>query len=178
MLARVAGFSPPKVCVGSDLTRLLFETYINEADRITIIGLRPEALPELLRRYPNVTAPAHLYPPMGFEEKMSEVRKIVDFVIANPARFVFLAVGSPRQEMVAYAIAATGAATGIGLCIGASLDFLSGEVKRAPRWMQTANLEWLHRLVTNPKLTRRYLIDCPSIIPLLVRSRLSAKRPG
>jgi exopolysaccharide biosynthesis WecB/TagA/CpsF family protein len=87
---------------------------------------------------------------------------------------VFLAVGSPRQEALAAAIRATGCATGTGLCIGASLEFIAGAQRRAPVWMQRAGLEWLHRLGCDPKrLVRRYLMDCPAIVPLLLRERLA-----
>ena len=94
--------------------------------------------------------------------------------MAHPARFIFLAVGSPRQEMLAAAIQATGRATGIGLCIGASLEFIAGAQPRAPAWMQRTGLEWLHRLGRDPRrLARRYLIDSPAILPMLLRERLA-----
>ncbi len=94
--------------------------------------------------------------------------RAVRFVIDNPARFVFLAVGSPRQEMLAAAIKATGAARGTGLCIGASLEFLAGAIPRAPGFMQRAGNEWLHRLLVDPRrLGRRYLLDNPVIFRLL-----------
>ena len=97
----------------------------------------------------------------------------VAFVLAHPARFVFLAVGSPQQEVLAAAIAATGRATGIGLCIGASLEFLAGASRRAPCWMQRCGLEWLFRLCSDPRrLARRYLIDSPAVLAMLLRARL------
>ncbi len=75
--------------------------------------------------------------------------------------------------MLAAAIARTGRATGTGLCIGASLEFLAGARPRAPVWMQHAGLEWLFRLTTDPRrLARRYLLDCPAILTLLLRERL------
>jgi exopolysaccharide biosynthesis WecB/TagA/CpsF family protein len=93
-------------------------------------------------------------------------------VRAHPARFIFLAVGSPRQERLAAAIAAAGGATGTGLCIGASLDFLAGAQTRAPGVLQRAGLEWAFRLATHPtRLARRYLLDDPRVIPLLLRQR-------
>ena len=111
----------------------------------------------------GLAPPAHYDPPHGFERDPAALRTTVEFVLAHPARFVFLAVGSPRQEMLAAAIQATGRATGIGLCIGASLEFIAGAQPRAPVWMQRAGLEWLHRLGRDPRrLARRYLIDCPA----------------
>jgi exopolysaccharide biosynthesis WecB/TagA/CpsF family protein len=88
-------------------------------------------------------------------------------VAANPARFVFLCVGAPQQEMVAKAILDRGDARGVGLCVGASLEFLTGRVARAPLWMQRARLEWLHRLASEPRrLGRRYLIEGPKILAI------------
>ena len=101
------------------------------------------------------------------------MQEAVDFVLAHPARFVFLAVGSPRLEMLADAIRATGRAQGLGLCIGASLEFMAGVERRAPVWMQRAALEWLHRLSHHPlRLARRYLLASPPIFRLLLGERL------
>ena len=62
--------------------------------------------------------------------------------------------------------------TGVALCIGAALEFLTGEQKRAPRFLRTFGLEWAHRLVTNPRrLWRRYLVDGVRIFPIYLRWR-------
>jgi N-acetylglucosaminyldiphosphoundecaprenol N-acetyl-beta-D-mannosaminyltransferase len=172
--ARFIGLAAPRVAPGSDLTALLLARHVAAGERITIIGLRPEWLPALVASC-GIVPPAHYDPPLGFERDPALLRATVDFVLMHPARFVFLAVGSPRQEILAAAIAMTGRATGVGLCIGASLDFLAGAALRAPLWMQHAGLEWLHRLIRNPRrLARRYLCDCPSVLPMLLRERLVA----
>ena len=67
-----------------------------------------------------------------------------------PARLIFLAVGAPRQEMVAQALAARRTAIGTGFCVGASLDFLAGVERRAPALVQRAGMEWAWRLAQNP----------------------------
>jgi N-acetylglucosaminyldiphosphoundecaprenol N-acetyl-beta-D-mannosaminyltransferase len=55
----------------------------------------------------------------------------------------------------------------VGLCIGASVEFLSGAKRRAPRWMQRAGLEWLYRLLSEPRrLWRRYLVKGPRVFKL------------
>ncbi len=179
LAARLAGLPAPRVAPGSDLTELLLTRHVAADERITIVGLQPEWLPALVARC-GIAPPAHLDPPMGFESDPASLRAAVEFVLAHPARFVFLAVGSPRQEMLAAAIASTGQATGVGLCIGASLEFLAGAAQRAPLWMQRAGLEWLHRLGKNPrKLARRYLCDCPSVFPMLLRECLrDDRKPG
>ncbi len=173
LAARLVGLPTPPVAPGSDLTALLLRRYLAPGERLTIVGLAPRWLPALVARC-GLASPAHCDPPHGFERDPAAFLSVVDFVLAHPARFVFLAVGSPRQEMLAAAIQQTGCANGTGLCIGASLEFIAGAQPRAPGWMQRAGLEWLHRLSRDPaRLARRYLIDSPPILPLLLRERLA-----
>ncbi len=173
LVARLVGLPAPAVAPGSDLTALLLARHLGEGERITIVGLSPRWLPRLVAKC-GLAPPAHYDPPLGFEHDPAAFQSAVDFVLAHPARFVFLAVGSPRQEMLAAAIQATGRAYGTGLCIGASLEFVAGAQPRAPVWMQHAGLEWAHRLLRDPRrLARRYLMDSPSILPMLLRERLA-----
>jgi exopolysaccharide biosynthesis WecB/TagA/CpsF family protein len=171
-VARLLGLPVPRVTVGSDLTAHLLRQHVRAGEAVTIIGLQPAWLPALVARC-GLVPPAHYNPPMGFAADRAAFAATVDFVLAHPARFIFLAVGSPQQELLAATIAATGRATGVGLCIGASLEFLAGAARRAPAWMQAAGLEWLFRLGCEPRrLWRRYLLDSPAVLWLLLRSRL------
>ncbi len=174
LAVRLLGMPAPRVAPGSDLTALLLARHLARGERITIVGLSPRWLPALMTRC-GLAPPAHCDPPPGFERDPAAIGSTVEFVLTHPARFVFLAVGSPRQEMLAAAIQATGRANGTGLCIGASLEFVAGAQQRAPAWMQRAALEWLHRLCRDPRrLARRYLMDSPSILPMLVHERLAS----
>jgi N-acetylglucosaminyldiphosphoundecaprenol N-acetyl-beta-D-mannosaminyltransferase len=169
-MARGCGLAVPRLATGSDLTRLLLERHIHRGDKIAIIGLRPVWLPALMKQF-GLAQPFHYDPPMGFESDPVALATTVAFILAHPARFVFLAVGSPRQEKLAAAVAASRSATGTGLCIGASLAFLAGAERRAPMWMQRDGLEWAFRLARDPRrLARRYLLDSPRILPLLLRA--------
>jgi exopolysaccharide biosynthesis WecB/TagA/CpsF family protein len=174
-LARFFGLKAPGVVPGSDLTAHLLAHHLQPDERITIVGLSPVWLPLLVARC-GLASPAHYDPPMGFEHDPTAFAAAVAFVHDNPARFVFLAVGCPRQEHLAAAIAATGDATGTGLCIGASLEFLAGARSRAPRFVQQMGLEWLFRLAGDPRrLFRRYVIDSPVVIALLLKQRLAGR---
>jgi len=170
-LARLFGLPTPRVVPGSDLTEHVLTHHLRPGERITIVGLSPVWMPALVARY-GLASPAHYDPPMRFETEPAAFAAAVAFVRDNPTRLVFLAVGSPRQEILAAAIAASGDATGTGLCVGASLEFLAGARRRAPRFIQRMGLEWLFRLAANPRrLFRRYLIDSPRIIALLLKQR-------
>lgn len=175
-LSRAFGLRAPSVVTGSDLTAYLLAHHLRPDERITIIGLSPVWLPALVRRL-GLAEAAHHDPPMGFENDPVAFAAAVAFVRDHRARFVFLAVGSPRQERLAAAIAAAGDATGTGLCIGASLEFLAGARRRAPRFMQRVGMEWLFRLATDPRrLLRRYLVDSPMVIALLLKQRWTGER--
>jgi N-acetylglucosaminyldiphosphoundecaprenol N-acetyl-beta-D-mannosaminyltransferase len=77
----------------------------------------------------------------------------------SQAEYVLVALGAPKQELLIDRIAGQ-FKPAVFLGIGASLDFLAGHVKRAPRWMSENGLEWAHRLLQDPKrLARRYLRD-------------------
>lgn len=172
--ARACGLPAPRVAPGSDVTAALLARHLGPEERLTIVGLRSWLLPRLIARCGLIHVPRHLDPPRGFEHDPAAFDAAVQFVLAHPARFVFLALGSPRQERLAAAIAATGRATGTGLCIGAGLDFLAGAQRRAPAWARQAGLEWLFRLAGDPRrLARRYLWDCPAVLPMLLQERLT-----
>ncbi|HET6607973.1 MAG TPA: WecB/TagA/CpsF family glycosyltransferase [Rhodopila sp.] len=171
LLAALFRLKPPPVVAGSELTERLLAHHVLPGERIVIIGLSPVWLPALIGRY-DLAPPAHYDPPMSFERNPAEVAKVVAFLKAHPARFVFLAVGSPRQERLAALLAETKGVTGMGLCIGASLEFLCGARRRAPRMLQRCGLEWVWRLVQEPRrLSHRYLVDSPKVIALLWRQR-------
>ncbi len=149
---------------GSDLAAALFARVIRPDDAVTVIG-GGEAMIAALRARFGLLRLAHHNPPMGFIRNEAAVAAAVAFVQAHPARFVFLCVGSPQQEMLAARIAAAGGAAGVGLCLGAALEFVTGAKARAPIWMQRANLEWLHRLASEPRrLWRRYILEAPRLL--------------
>jgi exopolysaccharide biosynthesis WecB/TagA/CpsF family protein len=106
---------------------------------------------------------------MGLLQNNNAFAAALDFGTTQRAQFIFIALGSPLQELLADAITRQPGATGVGLCIGAALEFCVGRTNRAPLWMQNAGLEWLHRLVRNPvRLGRRYLIRDPPVIMALL----------
>lgn len=175
-LAPLLAIRFPAVVTGSDLTRQILDSFLRQGDHITVIGCTDEQVAKLRAIKANIEV-HHFNPPMGFINQTHEVQRAVDFVLSHPSRFTFLAVGSPQQEKLAIKIKEAGG-TGLGLCIGASILFVVGAESRAPNWIQSINLEWLYRLVQNPKrLWRRYLIDNPKIFLLILQERLASKYP-
>lgn len=159
-LAKLAGYELP-LTTGSDLTMRLFERHLRPHDRITVIGSSTETIARLRTRY-DLRYLHHYDPPMNFINSDQEVQTCVDFVREHPARFVLLTVGAPQQEILAERIAKAGGATGIGLCVGGSLNFIVGTKARAPLWLQKAGLEWFYRMLQEPlRLGPRYIRTLP-----------------
>jgi N-acetylglucosaminyldiphosphoundecaprenol N-acetyl-beta-D-mannosaminyltransferase len=170
-LACVLGIRVPPVITGSDLTAELLERRIASDEPVTIIGTTPNSVAHLARTY-SLTRVAHFAPPFGFETDPGMIEQCVQFARAHPARFIFLACGSPRQELLAHRMAEAGAVSGIGLCIGAAIDQIGGSENRAPQWLRTAGLEWSWRIWREPKrLGLRYVRDL-LIIADLIRERI------
>ncbi len=173
-LARLCG-AKLDVVTGSDLTAALLARASDLRLKIAIVGPNAADCAILGRRFPGLDIASYT-PPMGFIASDAEVQKCIAFILSSGAGLIFLAVGSPQQETLAYRLLAHPEAKGVALCIGASIDFLTGKQQRAPLWVQHSGLEWLHRLASNPKrLAKRYLVHCPKIFGLVVAHVMDAR---
>ncbi|SHF23333.1 polymer biosynthesis protein, WecB/TagA/CpsF family [Microbulbifer donghaiensis] len=158
LLMPVIGVSVPEAVPGSTLTCRLFDQLLGPADRILIIGGDRKVIEALREQYCDLDI-SHINPSMGFIKKPQEVEEIVRATCALNPDYIFIAVGSPQQELLAHRIG-TAPCRGVALCVGASLLFMTGQEKRAPDWMQTISCEWLYRMISNPRrLVRRYILN-------------------
>jgi exopolysaccharide biosynthesis WecB/TagA/CpsF family protein len=178
VLARLARLLGVKLTVvpGSDVTARLFAEVIEKGDRIAVIGGDLEMSKALRSSYPALDIVQHI-PPMGLRTNKPAMEDAALFAVSSRARFILLAIGSPQQELLAHRISQQPGASGFALCIGAAVEFVTGRQARAPAWLQRLSLEWSYRLLQEPRrLWRRYLVDGPRIVPLLIRWRLARGR--
>jgi N-acetylglucosaminyldiphosphoundecaprenol N-acetyl-beta-D-mannosaminyltransferase len=168
-----------RVCTGSDLSAGLLAKVVKPSDCVVFIGGTTQQAERLaaLHGLHNVH---HHNPPMGFINDPVAVEKCLQFIESHaPFRFCFLAVGSPQQESIAQQLLARGVARGLALCVGASLNFITGTEKRAPVWVQKLSLEWLFRLMQNPRrMAGRYLVRGPRIFNYLRRAKFIQRHPS
>ena len=99
---------------------------------------------------------------------------------ASGARIVFVGLGAPKQEK--WMAAHRGRVSAVMLGVGAAFDYHVGRIRRAPVWMQHAGLEWLYRLIQDPRrLWRRYIFNNPAYLVRLgtqiLRSRVLRREP-
>jgi N-acetylglucosaminyldiphosphoundecaprenol N-acetyl-beta-D-mannosaminyltransferase len=125
----------------------------------------------LVRQSPGLTIAGAISPPYGFDLDPAAVELILKEVVAAQPDLVFVGVGFPRQETLIAELRRELPGTWFLGC-GQAINFVAGEKRRAPAWMQRAGVEWLHRLATEPRrLAERYLRhDLPFAASLLVRT--------
>lgn len=160
---------------GSDLVPELFKVAAKRGYSIFIIGgkegIAEKAKENLERDLKDIRIVGTYAPPLGFEKDENELEKINTMIsVAHPDVLV-ACFGCPKQEKWIYANYMKYDAT-VSISAGATVDFLAGNVSRAPRWMCDHGLEWIYRLFQEPKrLFKRYLVDDVKIIGLIWKYR-------
>jgi N-acetylglucosaminyldiphosphoundecaprenol N-acetyl-beta-D-mannosaminyltransferase len=122
-------------------------------------GVAERAAANVERRWPSVQIVGCDSPSIGFEKRPEENDAILSRVVAAEPDVLIVGLGAPKQELWVHAHRYRIAAP-VALCVGATIDFLAGQRKRAPTWMRRIGLEWLHRMGSEPRrLAKRYLRD-------------------
>lgn len=140
-------------------------------------GVAELAAENLKKRYPGFRLAGFYSPPFGFEKDAAENEKILQKINESKAPILFVALGAPKQEKWTYRYLNRLEYVKAAFCIGASIDFAAGVVKRAPAWVGKIGLEWLWRLASDPKrLWKRYLIEDTAFIGLFLKEFFSLNR--
>jgi N-acetylglucosaminyldiphosphoundecaprenol N-acetyl-beta-D-mannosaminyltransferase len=176
-LARLDGLSLPLI-TGSDLVAALLSE-LNARDRrlaakrVLIVGPARGTETALRGLYPNLNFEV-MPAPFGLSQNAELRLAVVRACLNRSWDIALLCVGFPAQGMIAQQLAELGCKSGVALCVGASIDFITGVQMRAPLWMQRRGLEWAYRLATQPRrLWRRYLIESPKIARIFIKARLA-----
>lgn len=176
-LQRLAG-APVELLTGSDMLEPIIALAARQGVPMGFYGSTPDILARakdiLTARYPGLKIAACISPPMGFDPASDAGTEAVRQIGASGAQLWVVALGAPKQEILAARIAAAYPDLGV-LCFGAGLDFIAGHQTRAPQWVRRLALEWLWRMMSNPgRLARRYG-ECALILPSLTRRALQAR---
>lgn len=143
---------------GTDLISHVMEQAAREGVPIGLYGGTADTLEMFIRvlraRCPEAKVVCQIAPPFRALTP-EEDEAVTQEIVASGARILFVGVGCPKQEK--WMSAHMGGIPAIMLGIGAAFDFYAGRVPQAPRWMQSAGLEWVHRLLIDPRrLWKRY----------------------
>lgn len=160
---------------GSDMVPELCRVSNEKGYSIFIIGgaegIAEKAKGNLERDYPGIKIVGTYAPPFGFEEDEAELQKINSIISDAHPDIVIACLGCPKQEKWIYENYLKYEGT-VSVCAGATVDFLAGNINRAPAWMSNNGLEWLYRFLQEPKrLFKRYFIDDMKILKLIWKYR-------
>ncbi|MEM6821350.1 MAG: WecB/TagA/CpsF family glycosyltransferase [Verrucomicrobiota bacterium] len=169
----------PERVAGSDLVWELFKQGDKDAWNLYLLGADDDTLnvvkTRLEREYSSLRVVGTHAPPHGSIHDFDSDAIAASIRKTSPD-LLLVAMGCPKQEKwIAMHFQKTGAFVSIG--IGASLDFVAGKFSRAPKWMQKTGLEWLYRMLQEPKrMVKRYGSDLIFFIKTVHRQRQNLRR--
>ena len=179
-LRRLAG-RPAELVPGSELVAPLMAMAARLGVPVAFLGSTEVALARAAERlsaaHPGLQVAALIAPPFGLDPEGDAADAALAEVARSGARLCLLALGAPRQERLA--VRAREILPGCGfVSIGAGLDFIAGSQRRAPRWMRRAGLEWLWRMLSNPRRLAGRYARCALILPGLTVAAMGMRREG
>jgi N-acetylglucosaminyldiphosphoundecaprenol N-acetyl-beta-D-mannosaminyltransferase len=164
--SRLQGTALPERVTGSSLTLSLAADLAEKGRSLFLLGGNPgvaEAAGQVLaERFRGLRIAGTYCPPFGFEQDQTEMQRIRETLRATPPDVVYVALGSPKQEWLIDQLRKQLPDLSMTwwLGVGISLSFITGEIQRAPAWVQRLGLEWIHRMAQEPRrLCHRYVID-------------------
>ena len=177
--ARLLGRNQAKRHQGVDLMLALCSNLNASGSKVFLLGGRPGSA-EQTKNVLNASFCPDLQietycPPFGFErslEALAEVRRRID---SFAPCLVFVALGAPKQEifMDTYLRAWN---VPMAMAVGGSFEMISGQISRAPRWMRAVGMEWLFRMVLEPRrLAKRYFYTNTAFLWALTRELLRSR---
>lgn len=160
---------------GSDLVPKMCEVAVKKGYTMYIIGgkdgIAEKAKENLERELPDIKILGTYAPPFGFEKDQKELDKINTMITEAHPDILIACFGCPKQEKWIYENYQKYDAT-VSICAGATVDFLAGNIDRAPKWMSDHGLEWFYRFTKEPKrLFKRYFVDDVEILKLVRKYR-------
>ena len=176
--SRLLGSPLPEKVSGSDLVLPLVRLAAKRRWRVYLLGGRPgvaEEAGEKLAREFGARIVGTDSPIVDLDGTADSSEQTLERLRAASPDLVLVAFGAPKQELWIDRFSdRIGPAVAMG--VGGSLDFITGQVKRAPAWMSRMGLEWLYRLLQEPRrMWRRYLVEDPAFIAIVARSRRRAR---
>lgn len=169
-LGRKRGFDNMRRTTGPSYMEEIFKISVQKGYRHFFYGSTEETLnkmkQELTDKYLGIQI-VGMYSPPFRELTEQEDKKIINMINENAPDFVWVGLGAPKQEK--WMNKHKGKIKGLMVGVGAGFDYFAGNISRAPQWMQKLNLEWLYRMVQDPKrLLRRYLYTNTKFLVLTV----------
>ncbi|MEL6161143.1 MAG: WecB/TagA/CpsF family glycosyltransferase [Cyanobacteria bacterium J06627_32] len=142
-------------------------------------GVAKQARSRVNRRIGREIVVGEYSPPYGFENSQKECDRILSLIEASSANVVAVCLGAPKQEKWIAQNCDRLPNVDIFMAVGAVVDFEAGAKPRAPRYVSELGLEWLYRLLSEPRrLWRRYLVESMPFVGLVLVEKIRQMRWG
>ncbi|MDF5729874.1 MAG: WecB/TagA/CpsF family glycosyltransferase [Rhizonema sp. PD38] len=163
---RTLGVKNASRVYGPTLTLHVCKAAAQKGIPIALYGGTPESLAAFVefleKQFPHIKIACHISPPFR-PLTPDEDAAFTSQIVESGAQILFVGIGCPRQEF--WIAEHKDRIPAVMLGVGAAFDFYSGRVKQAPSWMQKISLEWLFRLIMEPKrLWKRYFKHNPRFV--------------
>lgn len=170
-IAKMQGTPIKEKISGSDFFPEMCKLAARKGYKIFILGaaegVADKAAENLRKKYADLQIVGTYSPPFGFEKDKETIKIIIEKINKSKADILAVALGTPKGEKLIYEIRER-IGVSLSISIGATIDFEAGNIKRAPKWMSNAGLEWLFRITQDPKrLIKRYWNDAVGIVPIM-----------
>lgn len=165
LLSKLLKHPLPQAIPGSSFFTAFYQYHKDDPDcKIFLLGAKEGIAAKAMERINKkvgraIVVGAHS-PSYGFEKNEEECRELVDIVNKSGANVLLVGVGAPKQEKWIMKYRDSMPGVKIFMALGATIDFEAGTLKRAPLFWQKIGMEWLYRVLKEPKrLFKRYFVD-------------------
>ena len=164
------------IAIGGSVMHQLAICLNNKGYKIYLLGAKEEVVSKLVRSYITKFGEELIagYRNGYFSDENED--DIIKDIIDTGTQILFVGISSPKKEQFLHRNKAKLSAVNFIMGVGGSFDVLSGNVKRAPKWVQKIGMEWSFRLIQEPKrMWKRYLIGNSKFIALVLKEKLKFK---
>jgi len=176
---RFLGTPAKELITGSDFLPSFYKYHKdNPSIKIFLLGAAPGvahvAMHRINKKVNRKIIVGTYSPPFNFEKSEKECNKIIEIINKSDANVLAVGIGAPKQEKWIFKFRNKLSKIKIFMAVGATIDFEANKIQRAPKFIRTIYLEWLFRLIKEPKrLWKRYLIDDIPFIWLIIKQKLN-----
>ena len=174
--SRLLGKPLPERVAGIDLMQELIKLAYNRKYKIFFFGAREEVVKKVVKKYSKEYSPEIIAGYRNGYYSEEEEPLIAKQIAESGANILFVGISSPKKEKFLYKYKHILKNVNFIMGVGGSFDVIAGKIKRAPKWMQKCGLEWVYRLVQEPRrMWRRYLIGNTKFIILVIKEFLKTR---
>ncbi len=174
--SRLLGKPLPERVAGIDLMQELIKLAYNRKYKIFFFGAREEVVKKVVEKYSREYSPEIIAGYRNGYYSEEEEPLIAKQIAESGANILFVGISSPKKEKFLYKYKHILKNVNFIMGVGGSFDVIAGKIKRAPKWMQKCGLEWVYRLVQEPRrMWRRYLIGNTKFVILVIKEFLKTK---